>query len=110
MNKMVSSRQKGRATELKAKKYLESEGWNVCLTPPPQMWKSEQDFFGCWDIIAVKPGVTQYIQVKLNRWGDLRECIEFSTKYGLKCEAMRWMQGRYVRKKWQKPHWEFRDI
>jgi len=115
---MVSSRQKGRQTELRVKKILEAEGWNVCLTDMPQKFKKNQDFFGCWDIIAIKKQprmdiiqhlsgnspdkyvqstetIIKLIQVKTNSWGDLRECKAFKEEYFynhefVSCEAWQW--------------------
>ena len=90
----MNSRQKGRQTELRAKKKLEEEGWNVCLTDMPTKFKKSQDFFGCWDIIACKPGEFRLIQVKTNSWGDLRECKKFKQEYFYNhdfCSCEAWM-------------------
>ena len=92
---MVSSRQRGRQTELRGKKQLESEGWNVCLTDMPTKFKKSQDFFGCWDAICVKKGKFKLVQFKTNKWGDLRECKAFKEEYFynhdfISCEAWKW--------------------
>ena len=91
----MNSRQKGRQSELRAKKDLESEGWLVHLTDMPQKFKKNQDFFGCWDAICVKPGRFKLVQVKTNQWGDLRACQAFNEEYFynhdfVSCEAWMW--------------------
>ena len=123
---MVSSRQKGRKSELLAKKKLEAEGWNVCLTDMPTKFKKSQDFFGCWDIIAIKKqprmDIIQHlsgnspdkyvqstqteiklIQIKTNSWGDLRECKAFKNEYfyneeSVTCEVWQWQSKK---KEWK---------
>lgn len=63
---MVNTRQKGRMYELLAKKKLEEAGWLVSLTDMPQKFKKSQDFFGLFDILAIKDGTFRAIQVKYN--------------------------------------------
>jgi len=51
----------GRKTEIKAVKSLEKQGWK-CIKPVRVRWQPE-DFFGLFDIIAVKKGKVRFIQV-----------------------------------------------
>jgi hypothetical protein len=67
MPRRVNTRNKGRRNELKAKELLERLGYAVALTPMPQKFNKEQDFFGLFDIIAIGPGGVRLVQVKTNR-------------------------------------------
>ena len=96
----MNSRKKGRETELRAKKDLEAEGWNVVLVDMPQKFKKSQDLFGCWDIIACKPGIFKLVQVKTNQWGDIRECKSFKEEYFfahsfVTCEIWMWKNRKW---------------
>jgi hypothetical protein len=63
----INNREKGRRNELKAKSLLEGMGYAVALTPMPQKFKTEQDFFGLFDIIAIRRKDIRLVQVKTNR-------------------------------------------
>jgi len=100
----MNSRQIGRRTELKAKAWLEENGWKVCLTSMPQKFKKSQDFFGMWDILAVKKSKGQtwfkFVQVKTNQWGDIRKCKEFYEEYfynseDIFCEIWMWKDRKW---------------
>jgi len=64
---MSSTRSRGRATELKAKHWLERQGYEVQIAPMPTRWSRQNDFFGLWDLIAIKPDEILFVQVKMNR-------------------------------------------
>lgn len=64
---MASTRQRGRNTELKAKRYFEALGYAVQLAPMPMRWSTQNDFFGLWDLIAVSASEILFVQVKTNR-------------------------------------------
>ena len=64
----MNTRAKGRKHELSCKKQLEKDGWKVIIAPTPQRWQKAQDggtdFFGLFDIIAIKGPFLRFIQVK----------------------------------------------
>ena len=101
----MSTRSKGRKSELLAKKKLEEEGWLVHLTDMPQKFKKSQDILGCWDIIAVRDGCFKLVQVRTNQWGDVRPQKAFKDEYFynhnfVSCEIWKWVgkERRFVRR------------
>lgn len=62
----MNTRAKGRKNELAYKKILESRGYQVRLTPSPQKFAKEQDFFGQFDGFAVNDKEYIWFQVKSN--------------------------------------------
>jgi len=82
----MNPREKGRRREIQAEKELKEAGWNVLLTKMGNRISRCNDFFGLFDLMAVKKvrGVTKYkwIQVKSNYCPKkVREKIkEFSDK------------------------------
>ena len=78
----MNSRAKGRRIENLAKKKLESEGWSVIQVSGSTKFKKQVDFFGLFDLIAMKPDRAsriRFIQVKANKlptkkqWNKLNE-------------------------------------
>lgn len=67
----MNTRQKGRKHELDCKKALEADEWRVIISPTPQRWQKMKDggtdFFGLFDLIAVKKNLIRFIQVKSNK-------------------------------------------
>ena len=57
---------KGRRNELKARKLLESQGWQVIKAKRSSKWDEEIDFFGLFDLCAYKDGYFRWIQCKSN--------------------------------------------
>ena len=74
--KKINTKAKGRRNELKAKKQLEEEGFQVIIAPRStrKFEKGEHDLFGLWDLIACNKDIIRFIQVKSNRkpYGKLR--------------------------------------
>lgn len=64
---MSSTRAKGRRVELKVKKWMEAQGYEVQIAPTPTRWARQTDLFGKWDLIAVSPARIIAIQVKSAR-------------------------------------------
>jgi len=56
-----ASKAKGGMAEKLAVKKLEDEGY-ICEKPIRSKWQRE-DFFGCWDIIAIKDQSIRFVQV-----------------------------------------------
>ena len=80
----MSNRAKGRAVELACKKELEQQGWLVELADMPKRWKTVQDLFGMFDIIALRRGEKLFIQCKLecsNKKEVLCKLKEFKQAY-----------------------------
>ena len=90
-----NTKQKGRNNELKALELLQGTGYEVIIVPrsKPKVKSSnpaltEHDFFGLWDLIAVKHNEIRFVQVKSNRmiYGVALEeyqewsCPDFCTK------------------------------
>lgn len=63
----MNSRAKGRRNENKTKDALEAEGWLIELVKGGTGWQRSTDFFGLFDIIAVKGGRIRWLQIKSNR-------------------------------------------
>jgi len=66
----MNTRAKGRRNELKCKKALEAEGYRAIIAPTPQRWQKAKDggtdFFGLFDLIAIKSQRIRFVQVKTN--------------------------------------------
>jgi len=90
----MNTRIKGRRNELKAKAELEKEGWLVQDVKGSTKWNKNVDFFGLFDLIAIKkPKLTDYyefnnsatlikfIQVKTNRKPPFKKYEEFKDKH-----------------------------
>jgi len=60
----MSSRGKGNASELKCQKFLEAEGFLVQRAGYRRF--QQNDFFNLFDVMAIKPGITLFVQVKTN--------------------------------------------
>lgn len=85
---MVNSRLKGRRSEYKCKKILESEGWLVELVKPSVKFNKQVDLFGLFDIICIKninnKTILRCIQIKTNNRINKQkrfEMIEFKEKF-----------------------------
>jgi hypothetical protein len=65
--KRPNSRAKGRRNELKTKEVLVALGYGVIVTPSPSKFCLENDYFGCWDVIAVDARTFRCVQVKSNQ-------------------------------------------
>lgn len=83
----MNTRRKGQRNELKSKELLEREGWLVEKVKGSTKWNKNVDFFGLFDIIAIKK-VNQltrilFVQVRSNYISKYhREKIEeWSKKY-----------------------------
>lgn len=63
----MSTRSKGRRNENRTRALLEAEGWLVEQVKGSSKWNASVDFFGLFDIIAVKPNDILWVQVKTNR-------------------------------------------
>jgi Holliday junction resolvase-like predicted endonuclease len=65
----MTTRQKGRISELKTKKFLEEVGFDIFLVDSAKKFNHGVDIFGLWDLIARDPktGKLTFIQVKTNR-------------------------------------------
>ena len=93
----------GKVTEKKAAKSLEKEGWKT-ITPIRVRWQPE-DFFGLFDIIAVKKGEVRFIQVSAKyitsrtpewqkRWQDWRHHSKEFWRYDKK--QNRFFKNNYI--------------
>lgn len=76
---MSSNRARGRALELKVKRYYEALGYNCQLAPMPTRWSLQNDLWGLWDVCAVRSDEILFLQVKMNR----------SSTYGKKLDEHR---------------------
>jgi hypothetical protein len=113
----MNKRSKGRRNENRAKEELEREGWLVEQAKGSTRWNKQTDIFGLWDILAIKKveiGIDciptlkmvqkrRWIQVKSNKFPNLKPFIEFKEKY---CDendlAEIWVWEDYNRKGWKK--------
>ena len=78
---MKNPKAKGRRNEVKTKKYLEERGWLCELVRGSSKFSKSVDFFGLFDLIALKEGIVMFVQVKSNRKPKLRPFKEFKEKY-----------------------------
>ena len=79
---MVNTRSKGNKQELRAQKELEKTGWRVQRCGYRLF--QQNDFFGLFDILAIKPMTTKLVQVKSNRKPpieEIKKILEFGNKY-----------------------------
>lgn len=63
----MSSRSKGRHNERRTQLLLEADGWLVERVKGGGKFQKSVDFFGLWDLIAVRSYETMWVQVKTNR-------------------------------------------
>lgn len=63
----MSAKSKGRANEKKVEAKLMAEGWLCERVKGGSKFAKSIDFFGLWDIIAVKAGDIKWVQSKTNR-------------------------------------------
>ena len=84
--KRINTRAKGKLLEKRARLILESEGWLVETANPKLMFigpgkvlSKSHDFFGRWDIIAVRPSVVKFIQVSTweEKSGKIKQVADF---------------------------------
>lgn len=62
---MINKRAKGRAIELKAKKILQADGYLVEKKNASRF--QSDDFWGIYDLVAVKERTVRFIQIKSNK-------------------------------------------
>ena len=79
----MNSYQKGKRVENKAKKYYESQGYEV-ETVRYNQWMKNKDYFGLWDLICVGEYNVRFVQVKANKKPP-KEWIERANAWGPKC-------------------------
>ena len=77
----MSSRSKGRQRELKAKTKLEKDGYIVEIVRGSSRFAKSVDFFGLFDLIAIKEGSVLLVQVKSQKV-SLKPYQEFIDKHG----------------------------
>lgn len=92
---MASTRQKGRAKEIKTRNWLLDLGYEVCLTPMPNKFSKKNDMFGLWDLIAVDNDEVRFIQVKSRKiYGkELDKYREFPVPESCTKEIWVWKKG-----------------
>lgn len=76
----MNTRTKGRRKELQAKEELETQGWTCEVVKGSSKFNKSVDFFGLFDIIAVRSGIALFVQVK-SRKVPVKEFHEFSQKH-----------------------------
>ena len=88
----MNTRTKGNRYELRARKELEADGYAVIRAPPATKWNREVDFFGLFDLIAVKKGEKRFIQVKANQLPGSKkhELEEFYETYLNDTDTVEW--------------------
>ena len=94
----MNTRAKGFMRERQAEKMLIEEGWTVQRVKGSTMWNKNVDFFGLFDLIAIRPRQTSLsatfdtqtmnqvlefkaVQVKSNRKPKLDEYREFANRH-----------------------------
>lgn len=79
MNKTINKVAKGRKVENIARDELKKEGWLIDKKVRTRF--SSPDFFGQFDLLAIKSEITRYVQIKSNK----------SDFYTAKREIKKWM-------------------
>jgi hypothetical protein len=87
----MNSRRKGRRNELKTRDYLINNGWKVCLVKGSTRYARSVDFFGLWDVIALKGNNIKFIQVKTNKEFPMLECYWLFKKEHPKLDLELWV-------------------
>lgn len=78
-------RAKGSRNEKKAKDLLESEGWLVERVKNCGKFQKQVDFFGLFDLIAIREGQVLLVQVKTNRKPTMKPFKKFVKRYCTNC-------------------------
>lgn len=63
----MNRRAKGRRNELRAKKILEAQGYQVEQAKGSSRWSKQNDLWGLFDLCGVKKDGVVWVQVKSNR-------------------------------------------
>jgi Holliday junction resolvase len=98
----MNSRSKGNRNEHKAQIILEQQGWNVQRAGYRRF--QQNDFWGLWDMVGIKPDKQVVIQVKTNQKPSgkaLQSMFNFAEKYQqFICEIWVWYDRKGF-KKWR---------
>lgn len=86
------SKRKGNATQRRAIKYLEEQGYEVAKCELGGKFNKEKDLFGLFDLVALKEGeFPVFVQVKTNKPMKRELLVNFSYKYQyLTCVCITW--------------------
>lgn len=76
------NRRKGNRSRLLAIKELEEDGWLVDVVEKTSRYAKNKDLFDLFDLIAIKKGVIQLIQISTNTNHPHKAYSEFNEKYG----------------------------
>ena len=82
---MVNTRAKGQRHELRARRLLEADGWEVFPLYQPKVAAQ-----GPIDLVAFKEGIVKVVQTRSGSWHDLRATKAFAERHTqpwLKVEA-----------------------
>ena len=63
----MSTRDKGRRNELRARDVLLAAGYDVQMAPMPSRWARQQDLWGLWDLVGINAVSIRFVQVKTNK-------------------------------------------
>lgn len=77
----MNTRHKGRKNELEAKKLLEQAEWTVLMVENPKQWNKGVDYFGLFDLIAIKGPYKKFIQIKTNRVPPFKKYNDWGKKH-----------------------------
>lgn len=81
----MNPKAKGNRNEKKAKDKLIELGWIVERVKNCGKFQKQVDFFGLFDLIAIKNGQVILIQVKTNRKPPFKKYAEFIREYCCNC-------------------------
>ena len=73
---MASTRQRGRATELKAKRWYEAQGFQVQVAPMPTRWSRQNDLWGLFDLCCVRADTIVFSQVKMAKGSTYGKALD----------------------------------
>ena len=96
----VNLRRKAWKHERQCQLDLEAEGYvTEKMQYSGNQYQKRKDFFGLWDVMALKPDMIKFIQVKTNHKPVLHEYREFARNYpNIQCEIWIWYeQGKSVK-------------
>ena len=79
--KLKNPKAKGSRVELKAKRQLEADGWIVEKVKYGGKFNKTVDFFGKWDLLALKDSKIMFVQCKCNRKPTMKPYQEFKKRY-----------------------------
>lgn len=89
----MSNYRKGLRTKNKARNYYETQGWMVDDCEKTGKFIKKKDLFDLFDLVAIRDGVVNFIQVKTNNPAKVSTYRDWAKEHcnsNIKCEVFTW--------------------